>query len=44
MLLIVEVKVTSSDYQEMSEIKNNYNINLYGNGEASKKIITELLK
>ena len=33
-----------SGYQEMSKIKNNYNINLYGNGEASKKIITELLK
>ncbi|MCK4979553.1 MAG: UDP-N-acetylglucosamine 2-epimerase, partial [Candidatus Delongbacteria bacterium] len=33
-----------SGYQEMSQIKNNYNINLYGNGEASKKIITELLK
>ena len=33
-----------SGYQEMSQIKNNYKINLYGNGEASKKIITELLK
>ena len=33
-----------SGYQEMIQIKNNYNINLYGNGEASKKIITELLK
>ena len=31
-------------YQEMSQIKKDYNINLYGNGEASKKIITELLK
>ena len=31
-------------YQEMSQIKKNYNINLYGNGEASKKIISELLK
>ncbi|MEA2096810.1 MAG: UDP-N-acetylglucosamine 2-epimerase (non-hydrolyzing) [Candidatus Cloacimonadota bacterium] len=33
-----------SGYQEMSQIKNDYNINLYGNGKASKKIITELLK
>ena len=33
-----------SGYQEMSKIKNNYNINLYGNGEASKKIINELKK
>ncbi len=33
-----------SGYQEMSKMKNNYNINLYGNGEASKKIISELLK
>ncbi len=33
-----------SGYQEMSQIKNNYKINLYGNGEASKKIIIELLK
>ena len=33
-----------SGYQEMSKIKNDYNINLYGNGEASKKIIYELLK
>ena len=31
-------------YQEMSKIKKNYNINLYGNGEASKKFISELLK
>ncbi len=31
-----------SGYQEMIQIKNNYNINLYGNGEASKKIISEL--
>jgi len=33
-----------SGYQEMIQIRNNYDINLYGNGEASKKIITELLK
>lgn len=33
-----------SGYQEMSKIKNNYNINLYGKGEASKIIIYELLK
>lgn len=33
-----------SGYQKMSQIKNNYNINLYGNGQASKKIIYELLK
>jgi len=33
-----------SGYQEMSQIKNNYRINLYGNGEASKKIIYELMK
>ena len=33
-----------SGYQEMSKIKNDYNINLYGNGEASEKIIIELLK
>ncbi len=33
-----------SGYQEMIQMKNNYNINLYGNGEASKKIITELMK
>ena len=33
-----------SGYKEMSKIKNNYNINLYGNGEASKKIITELVR
>lgn len=32
-----------SGYQKMSRIKNNYNINLYGNGEASKKIIAELI-
>ena len=31
-----------SGYKEMSKIKNYYNINLYGNGEASKKIIAEL--
>lgn len=33
-----------SGYQKMSQIKNDYNINLYGKGEASKKIIYELLK
>ncbi len=33
-----------SGYKKMSQIKNDYNINLYGNGEASKKIIYELLK
>ncbi len=27
-------------YQKMSQIKNDYNINLYGNGEASKKLFT----
>ena len=33
-----------SGYREMIKTKKDYNINLYGNGEASKKIITELLK
>lgn len=31
-------------FQKMIKIQNDYNINLYGNGEASKKIISELLK
>jgi len=33
-----------SGYREMIHKKNNHNINLYGNGEASKKIINEILK
>ncbi len=31
-------------YQKMIKIQNDYNINLYGNGEASKKIINKLLE
>lgn len=31
-----------SGYEKMSKIEKDYNINLYGNGKASKKIISEL--
>jgi len=33
-----------SGFRKMIQIQTDYNINLYGNGEASKKIIKELLK
>ncbi|MDP8267163.1 MAG: UDP-N-acetylglucosamine 2-epimerase (non-hydrolyzing) [Candidatus Tenebribacter davisii] len=33
-----------SGYEKMIQIKPDYNINLYGNGEASKKIISKLKK
>jgi UDP-N-acetylglucosamine 2-epimerase len=33
-----------SGYREMIQMKNNYKINLYGNGEASKKIISVLME
>ena len=33
-----------SGFRKMIQIQTDYNINLYGNGEASKKIINELKK
>jgi hypothetical protein len=40
-VLINEDKIIFG-YQKMIKTKNDFNINLYGNGEASKKIINKL--